>query len=864
MLKNTAYIHNFYFELFYATSNHVVVPGKAEYLSKRHEFIYFKDINNNDFKIKTHEFVDYLLENYASKFWKIKKIIHENKLFVFLFVKQNILIEAIKNNCINTMDVKIISKMLTPDINTDLKSYNIPNKEEIVDLDYQHSDLDIKLYNYQLKTVKWMTDIEKNCLNDSLFDDNNLFKFESSISLKNLIFKNNDDNNNPNINVYNEYIINNDINDDKMKKSNALDNYYYDDLNYELTEKPVKHSFVSKGAILADEMGLGKTLECVSLILINNKIPENKKTGIYFNTKATLILCPNHLINQWEEEILKYSKKIKCVKIGTILHRNKLSIKDILESDIVLVSLNYVINKIVLNNLYGNTCSMSYIYSSFDTYKEKIDAKLTTINSMEIEDQILQKNIMLEYFNWQRVMIDEGHELFLNKTMEKKLLRKIIENQKSNFVWLISGTPFIDPKDFNKVMRLLNFNAYINYKNNKKKVNYDTLKNDFRVVSIEDSILKKLYYRNTKKSIANELNMPSIIENNVLLTLTNIEKSIYDYYVEHCYSITKLQQLCCHPNIINDCEKLGVSNILTSLEDIKTSMIQKLNNEIETCKNKMQNMNINDMTKYYEGVIKKNEYLIGMYTNVTEIENKKNEECSICLNQFTNMIITDCGHFFCKTCIMKSINLKKKCPQCRQDLNCNNIHPVQVIETDIKGNAHFNSYTKKYGTKLGKLVSLCKQTMINKNNKIIIFSQWENILASIGKILSENEISNVCCKGSIYSKSNAINKFKKDEDCSCILLSLENSASGTNLENANYIIFLDIPNGTKEESTAIENQAICRSLRQGNIGKLKCVNVIRLIIQDTIEEELYKRNNSDSKYIEVKEESNIEDLIMKK
>jgi SNF2 family DNA or RNA helicase len=72
-----------------------------------------------------------------------------------------------------------------------------------------------------------------------------------------------------------------------------------------------------------------------------------------------------------------------------------------------------------------------------------------------------------------------------------------------------------------------------------------------------------------------------------------------------------------------------------------------------------------------------------------------------------------------------------------------------------------------------------------------------------------------------------------------ILLSLEKSASGLNLIEANHVVLLDPMDGTVEEARATEVQALGRAHRQGQYLK---VTLVRFIIQDSVEEELYLRN----------------------
>jgi len=62
------------------------------------------------------------------------------------------------------------------------------------------------------------------------------------------------------------------------------------------------------------------------------------------------------------------------------------------------------------------------------------------------------------------------------------------------------------------------------------------------------------------------------------------------------------------------------------------------------------------------------------YTTImseVEISNMNNEECSICLEQFTTNKVVElrCSHKFHKHCIIKSMETRQDCPLCRQDIS---------------------------------------------------------------------------------------------------------------------------------------------------------------------------------------------------
>jgi SNF2 family DNA or RNA helicase len=133
------------------------------------------------------------------------------------------------------------------------------------------------------------------------------------------------------------------------------------------------------------------------------------------------------------------------------------------------------------------------------------------------------------------------------------------------------------------------------------------------------------------------------------------------------------------------------------------------------------------------------------------------------------------------------------------------------------------------------------------------------MLSLIGKTLVENGIENCFVKGNVWSRNSAINKFKAGknndgDDNKVIMLSLKNAASGTNLTEATHIIFIEPINASSEECRAIESQAIGRACRVGQKNK---VTVLRILIQNSIEEDIYKKSYDKNVVVEIKKDDAI-------
>jgi SNF2 family DNA or RNA helicase len=734
----------------------------------------------------------------------------------------------------DTLDTLIVHKINNASkFNTDFwKKENVIESNQILS---QPELLQVKLFQYQLKTLHWMVNLEKKIV------QGNELKIETTFPAHHLL----------------------NISDDL--------NLNYDLINNELTQDNNLENINLKGGILADEMGLGKTITSVALIAANpltQKLPIISPMNKNFNTKATLIICPSHLTKQWAKEIEKGAPALKRISILTKVNHERTSFQEIINTDVVIVSLQFLINfNYYVRHNYGHTTPSQMEYNYNDRVKKLKEFK-DEFQKQEINTQLGRIAPNLEFFNWYRVIIDEGHEIFGNEGSTSgvcQYLKKWVNDLSKKYAWYVSGTPFINTHGFNSVLDYLNFSINksvkaIGLNSNKeysvihKNIEYKYSElNEQRtnIVPFNQNILNAIFYRNTKESVKDELDIPTILNEKITIELTEIERNLYDTKVQYGYGRLALRQLCCHP-LISDKERSILGNAELSLEEVRDGLVKYHTNNIENYKKKLENLDTTNqsyhmLAKNFKDKINESTYLINIFEKLSNTQDEiiqEEDTCCICMDNISQIVITSCGHFYCKECIFNSMKYKKECPTCRAPLTTDKIYLVnkpQVEESEDKPKK--NILVEKYGSKMGKLIELCKKITNNQKNRIIIFSQWDRLLHLIGNTLKENQIDNTFVKGNVYQRNNAISNFKDgknklDKEVKVIMLSLENAASGTNLTEATHVIFTDPIDGSKEQIQTIENQAIGRACR---IGQKNQVKIIKLITKDTIEEEIYNK-----------------------
>lgn len=244
--------------------------------------------------------------------------------------------------------------------------------------------------------------------------------------------------------------------------------------------------------------------------------------------------------------------------------------------------------------------------------------------------------------------------------------------------------------------------------------------------------------------------------------------------------------------------------------------------------------------------------------------------CSICLDDDIpreKLSITMCAHVFCSDCIADVVAKFGNCPQCRQRLDlkkdvaslsaelaavdanalsskCNRAMKAAVVSRgEAKSNAQLRS---QFGSKLAVMAERLLE-IGSKGEKAIVFCQWEDLKCKLADALGAFGVDHFQLRGNVYQRGEVLRKFQEDQGPNAtpvLLLSLEHSASGTNLTAANHVVFVHPMNtSSAERAVAYEAQAIGRCRRFGQ--ERSEVHCWRFVVCGTIEETITTRHRQD-------------------
>lgn len=192
-----------------------------------------------------------------------------------------------------------------------------------------------------------------------------------------------------------------------------------------------------------------------------------------------------------------------------------------------------------------------------------------------------------------------------------------------------------------------------------------------------------------------------------------------------------------------------------------------------------------------------------------------------------------------RLCAIMESTLTERCPRTRTAIEAQLADVVACLEMKKAEDAAETQASAVaipfFGSKITHLVEYLSRL---KRIKVVIFTMWDAALKVMETALLANNIS--CAKflqhQSSEVKSSHVLSFLHG-DTEALLLNSLTSASGINLQVASHVIFLDPVGYSAAQASTLEQQAIGRVLRMGQLNKE--VFVVRFVAEQTMEAALY-------------------------
>ncbi|XP_053963813.1 E3 ubiquitin-protein ligase SHPRH isoform X1 [Anastrepha ludens] len=214
--------------------------------------------------------------------------------------------------------------------------------------------------------------------------------------------------------------------------------------------------------------------------------------------------------------------------------------------------------------------------------------------------------------------------------------------------------------------------------------------------------------------------------------------------------------------------------------------------------------------------------------------------CPICQSEDENLLaVLECGHSICLICLrtIRQYNSHQKicCPICRNQQNSEKIYYVTRNATSLAENPI--QVVGDFSSKITCIVRLILQLQHKHVKdvqplKILVFSQWTEILHPIATALAQNGI-----RHRFNLTPQTIEDFKNPQlGVTCLLMPLRRGCNGLNLIEATHVLLVEPILNPGEEAQAIG--------RVHRFGQTKPTTVHRFIVCNTIEENIFNVVNA--------------------
>ncbi|CAE8677271.1 unnamed protein product, partial [Polarella glacialis] len=178
------------------------------------------------------------------------------------------------------------------------------------------------------------------------------------------------------------------------------------------------------GGVLADQMGGGKTVTTLALVAYEKENVESQRSVHRSaperqQSKATLILCPSSLVGQWNTERLNFTgEALQTVVIESARDLKTVTVSALLKADLVIVTFELLEPEQLCGIWIPGHPAQPYGTAKGKQQRRELAAFFSARYGEAVAKlrqrtlKLHAKNPPLEYFEWNRVVMDEVHQAF--------------------------------------------------------------------------------------------------------------------------------------------------------------------------------------------------------------------------------------------------------------------------------------------------------------------------------------------------------------------------------------------------------------------------------------------------------------------
>lgn len=311
-------------------------------------------------------------------------------------------------------------------------------------------------------------------------------------------------------------------------------------------------------------------------------------------------------------------------------------------------------------------------------------------------------------------------------------------------------------------------------------------------------------------------------------------RAIFDARSKVPNDLVKWKKTCLDEGTLGDGAAIRIIREIfgqqTTKQEIDSSSDEENQNKSQKGKNELVSV-VNNLSKRLVTAIRSHRYL----ENLQCIQKEGRVHCDHPQHDSpaslqSSGISALCGHTICKSChtqVRKQHSNQCPSPGCKSAM-----HDYHLVWKHKMGDLDSATSLVPYGTKINKVMDLLEEIQ-RLGDQVILFVQYATQLDELEKALQDRRIPSTVVKDSNRAGSQIADFRASREKTVIVLNASDETAAGSNLQNANHVIFFaPLLRDSQYGYESTMAQAIGRVRRP---GQTKQIHVYRFLALDTID-----------------------------